>query len=141
MILVLLNLLSYSCVKSIFLICVFTIWFCPNTEKNKSYIISSFVETKGESLIAKNAVDWVEYPLHSLWIRFKWLLKVFSRVSVSVLSYTDDCRYNKRQMSRIYPKGTRVDSSNYSPQPFWSAGCQFVALNYQTMGETLMLSQ
>ena len=24
--------------------------------------------------------------------------------------------YNKRQLSRIYPKGTRVDSSNYNPQ-------------------------
>ena len=24
--------------------------------------------------------------------------------------------YNKRQMSRIYPKGGRVDSSNYMPQ-------------------------
>jgi len=24
--------------------------------------------------------------------------------------------YNKRQMSRIYPKGARVDSSNYMPQ-------------------------
>lgn len=44
-------------------------------------------------------------------------------------------RYNKRQMSRIYPKGTRVDSSNYSPQPFWNVGCQMVALNYQTMGK------
>lgn len=43
-------------------------------------------------------------------------------------------RYNKRQMSRIYPKGTRVDSSNYNPQPFWNVGCQMVALNYQTMG-------
>ena len=26
--------------------------------------------------------------------------------------------YNKRQMSRIYPKGTRVDSSNYMPQVY-----------------------
>lgn len=58
---------------------------------------------------------------------------------LSVFSYSDDCRYNKRQMSRIYPKGTRVDSSNYSPQPFWTAGCQFVALNYQTMGEMMMI--
>ena len=24
--------------------------------------------------------------------------------------------YNKRQLSRIYPKGTRVDSSNFLPQ-------------------------
>ena len=24
--------------------------------------------------------------------------------------------YNKRQLSRIYPKGSRVDSSNFMPQ-------------------------
>lgn len=41
-------------------------------------------------------------------------------------------------MSRIYPKGTRMDSSNYSPQPFWNVGCQMVALNYQTMGRTIV---
>lgn len=28
--------------------------------------------------------------------------------------------YNKRQMSRIYPKGTRADSSNYMPQVRYS---------------------
>ncbi|NXP05483.1 PLCB2 phosphodiesterase, partial [Thinocorus orbignyianus] len=41
--------------------------------------------------------------------------------------------YNKRQMSRVYPKGTRMDSSNYMPQMFWNVGCQMVALNFQTM--------
>lgn len=35
-------------------------------------------------------------------------------------------------ISRIYPKGTRVDSSNLDPCPPWSAGNQLVALNYQT---------
>lgn len=44
-------------------------------------------------------------------------------------------RYNKMQLSRIYPKGTRVDSSNYMPQVFWNAGCQMVALNFQTVGK------
>lgn len=34
--------------------------------------------------------------------------------------------------SRIYPKGTRVDSSNYMPVLSWAAGNQLVALNYQT---------
>ena len=34
--------------------------------------------------------------------------------------------------SRIYPKGTRIDSSNYDPCPAWAAGNQMVALNYQT---------
>lgn len=38
--------------------------FFPSAEKNKSYAISSFVETKGEQMIAKSAVEFVEYPLH-----------------------------------------------------------------------------
>uniref|UniRef100_A0A8C5GYX7 1-phosphatidylinositol 4,5-bisphosphate phosphodiesterase n=1 Tax=Gouania willdenowi TaxID=441366 RepID=A0A8C5GYX7_GOUWI len=77
-------------------------------KKNKSYVISSFVETKGEAMISKTAVEFVEY--------------------------------NKRQMSRIYPKGTRMDSSNYNPQPFWNVGCQMVALNYQTMDLPMQLN-
>lgn len=40
--------------------------------------------------------------------------------------------YNMHQLSRIYPKGTRFGSSNYDPTPAWNAGCQLVALNYQT---------
>jgi len=37
-------------------------------------------------------------------------------------------------LSRVYPKGQRIDSSNYCPIPFWNVGCQMVALNYQTPG-------
>ncbi|XP_061407592.1 1-phosphatidylinositol 4,5-bisphosphate phosphodiesterase beta-1-like isoform X2 [Lethenteron reissneri] len=48
--------------------------------------------------------------------------------------------YNKTQLSRIYPKGTRVDSSNYMPQVFWNAGCQMVALNYQTLDLAMQLN-
>jgi len=40
--------------------------------------------------------------------------------------------YNKFQLARIYPKGTRFDSSNYDPIPSWNCGAQVVALNYQT---------
>ena len=50
-------------------------------------------------------------------------------------------QYNKRQFSRIYPKGQRVDSSNYNPFVFWSAGCQLVALNYQTPDMFMQLNQ
>uniref|UniRef100_A0A8C2FZH0 Phosphoinositide phospholipase C n=1 Tax=Cyprinus carpio TaxID=7962 RepID=A0A8C2FZH0_CYPCA len=48
--------------------------------------------------------------------------------------------YNKMQLSRIYPKGTRVDSSNYMPQVFWNAGCQLVALNFQTIDLPMQLN-
>ena len=40
--------------------------------------------------------------------------------------------HNRKHMTRIYPKGTRIDSSNYNPSPAWAAGNQMVALNYQT---------
>ena len=43
--------------------------------------------------------------------------------------------YSHRQLSRVYPKGQRMDSSNYDPMPMWNAGSQTVALNYQTGGE------
>ena len=49
-------------------------------------------------------------------------------------------RYNKRQFSRIYPMGIRVDSSNLMPQEFWSAGCQLVCLNYQTTDLPMQLN-
>ncbi|XP_078714480.1 1-phosphatidylinositol 4,5-bisphosphate phosphodiesterase beta-1 isoform X1 [Lampetra fluviatilis] len=77
-------------------------------KKNRSYEMSSFVETKGMEQLTKCPVEFVEY--------------------------------NKCQLSRIYPKGTRVDSSNYMPQVFWNAGCQLVALNYQTMDLAMQLN-
>ncbi|CAD5224749.1 unnamed protein product [Bursaphelenchus okinawaensis] len=40
--------------------------------------------------------------------------------------------HNKRQITRVYPKGSRVDSSNYMPLIFWNCGCQMAAINLQT---------
>ncbi|XP_063376629.1 1-phosphatidylinositol 4,5-bisphosphate phosphodiesterase classes I and II [Cydia fagiglandana] len=48
--------------------------------------------------------------------------------------------YNKNQLSRVYPAGTRFDSSNFMPQVFWNAGCQLVALNYQTLDLAMQLN-
>lgn len=45
--------------------------------------------------------------------------------------------HNRRYLSRIYPRGTRVLSSNYDPIPLWLAGCQMVALNYQAQDKPL----
>jgi len=39
---------------------------------------------------------------------------------------------NQIQMTRVYPVGKRITSSNYNPVPHWLCGCQVVALNYQT---------
>ncbi|XP_029454377.1 1-phosphatidylinositol 4,5-bisphosphate phosphodiesterase beta-2 isoform X2 [Rhinatrema bivittatum] len=82
--------------------------FEVSAQRNRSYVISSFVETKAYELLTKFPVQFVEY--------------------------------NKRQMSRIYPKGTRMDSSNYMPHMFWNTGCQMVALNFQTMDLPMQLN-
>lgn len=71
-------------------------------DEGQYYQISSFSELKAEKLVSRKTVD----------LRFLQL--------------------NQRRFSRVYPKGTRVDSSNYDPVMFWTFGCQMVALNYQT---------
>ncbi|PVD20783.1 hypothetical protein C0Q70_18944 [Pomacea canaliculata] len=44
-------------------------------------------------------------------------------------------------LSRVYPKGQRVESSNYDPVPFWLCGSQMLALNYQTPDRPMQLNQ
>ncbi|XP_034040030.1 1-phosphatidylinositol 4,5-bisphosphate phosphodiesterase delta-1-like isoform X2 [Thalassophryne amazonica] len=50
-------------------------------------------------------------------------------------------RHNVEKLSRIYPTGFRTDSSNYNPIPMWNAGCQIVALNFQTWCPEMDINQ
>ncbi|KTF87135.1 hypothetical protein cypCar_00041143, partial [Cyprinus carpio] len=56
-------------------------------------------------------------------------------------SATAFIHHNMDKLSRIYPAGSRTDSSNYNPVPLWNAGCQIVALNFQTPGKEMDLNQ
>ncbi|KAK3540985.1 hypothetical protein QTP86_008199 [Hemibagrus guttatus] len=56
-------------------------------------------------------------------------------------SATEYINHNMDKLSRIYPAGTRTDSSNYNPVTMWNAGCQIVALNFQTYGKEMDLNQ
>ncbi|XP_064635912.1 1-phosphatidylinositol 4,5-bisphosphate phosphodiesterase delta-4-like isoform X2 [Lineus longissimus] len=48
---------------------------------------------------------------------------------------------NKRFLVRLYPDGSRTDSSNYDPCDGWICGAQIVALNYQTPSKGVQLIQ
>ncbi|XP_013381403.1 1-phosphatidylinositol 4,5-bisphosphate phosphodiesterase gamma-1 [Lingula anatina] len=50
-------------------------------------------------------------------------------------------KYNQNQLSRIYPKGQRIDSSNYDPTMLWICGSQMCALNYQTPDRSMQLNE
>ncbi|CEQ42345.1 SPOSA6832_04140 [Sporobolomyces salmonicolor] len=44
----------------------------------------------------------------------------------------DFISHNRGHLTRAYPKGSRLTSSNYAPHHMWAAGVQLVALNWQT---------
>ncbi|KAM5334996.1 1-phosphatidylinositol 4,5-bisphosphate phosphodiesterase zeta-1 isoform 1-T1 [Glossophaga mutica] len=53
---------------------------------------------------------------------------------LSKLKASEFVLHTSNFITRIYPKATRADSSNFNPQQFWNIGCQMVALNFQTPG-------
>ena len=48
--------------------------------------------------------------------------------------------FQRKQLTKVYPAGLRVDSSNYNPIPHWNVGVQIVALNAQTIDEGISLN-
>ncbi|XWS52987.1 hypothetical protein CRYUN_Cryun11dG0119300 [Craigia yunnanensis] len=52
---------------------------------------------------------------------------------------TEVVRFTQRNILRIYPRSTRVNSSNYNPLIGWMHGAQMVALNMQGYGKSLWL--
>ncbi|KAF8965764.1 PLC-like phosphodiesterase [Flammula alnicola] len=56
-------------------------------------------------------------------------------------SIRDLVKHNHTHLVRVYPKGTRVNSTNYEPHRYWAAGCQVVAINWQTFDLGYMINQ
>ncbi|RMD42606.1 hypothetical protein DV735_g2555, partial [Chaetothyriales sp. CBS 134920] len=54
---------------------------------------------------------------------------------------TDIARSNSSHLMRVYPKGSRISSANLKPVPFWNAGAQICALNWQTFGASAQLNE
>lgn len=65
----------------------------------------------------------------------------FAEGDIKRLSRIEFVQHNYRYLSRSYPKGTRIDSSNFDPFPSWNAGVQLVALNYQSEGPKLWVEK
>ncbi|CAF0790607.1 unnamed protein product [Adineta steineri] len=104
-----------------------------------------------ESKATKAMSDLVHYTVpvrFATFVRAQELNRSYEMSSFSedkgqnaIRDYANDFLiYNQRQLSRIYPRGTRFDSSNYNPYIFWPIGCQMVALNYQTLDIPMQLN-
>ncbi|ESK97767.1 1-phosphatidylinositol- -bisphosphate phosphodiesterase [Moniliophthora roreri MCA 2997] len=55
-------------------------------------------------------------------------------------SMKDIIKHTQTHMVRVYPKGTRVNSTNFEPHRFWAAGAQVVAINWQTFDLGYMIN-
>merc|ERR550534_1608266 len=49
--------------------------------------------------------------------------------------------FHSKFLSRAYPGGVRVQSSNLCPMEPWAVGCQMVALNYQTLDKQTLKNE
>ncbi|KAK4275159.1 hypothetical protein QN277_018289 [Acacia crassicarpa] len=61
--------------------------------------------------------------------------------NVSVDHGTDIVRFTQNNLLRVYPKGARLDSSNYDPMIGWTHGAQMVAFNMQGHGKYLWIME
>ncbi|XP_056152662.1 1-phosphatidylinositol 4,5-bisphosphate phosphodiesterase delta-3-A [Lampris incognitus] len=114
--------------------------------------LQSAREEKKPSVI-KLSPELSELVVYTRSVPFKGFEQAAKKSAINISSFSESealryvketgryfVRHNSHQMSRIYPSGQRLQSSNYNPQEMWNGGCQIVALNFQTPGEQMDLN-
>ncbi|XP_035012016.1 1-phosphatidylinositol 4,5-bisphosphate phosphodiesterase gamma-2 isoform X1 [Hippoglossus stenolepis] len=126
-------------------------WDITQREMSKQYnreqVMRQQVEVEKKYEVAREMSDLVVYcqPRSKEKDRFDGYtykeIRSFVENKMPGKSRTQDfLQYNCKALSRIYPKGQRVESSNYDPYPLWALGCHMVALNYQTADKYTQLN-
>uniref|UniRef100_A0A8C2JIC2 1-phosphatidylinositol 4,5-bisphosphate phosphodiesterase gamma n=1 Tax=Cyprinus carpio TaxID=7962 RepID=A0A8C2JIC2_CYPCA len=120
-------------------------WDITQREGNKEEVVTREVESRDE--VASEMSEVVVYcqPRSKDKDRFDnyTYKEVRSFVENKIPSRNKSTQfmlYNRKALSRVYPKGQRVDSSNYDPYPLWMCGCHMVALNFQTADKYMQLN-
>lgn len=98
---------------------------CRGINKKETYAVEhmfSLSEKKVDKMLKQGSLYYSgvteedgEHPAHDAWGGMLDLIK-----------------HSQTHLVRIYPKGTRLSSTNYLPHRYWAAGAQLVALNWQT---------
>ncbi|KAG8999389.1 Phospholipase C [Tulasnella sp. JGI-2019a] len=65
-------------------------------------------------------------PVHMFSLSEKTASKIMKATMLDLI------KHNRTHLVRIYPKGTRMSSTNYEPHRYWASGAQLVAINWQT---------
>ncbi|CAJ1080567.1 -phosphatidylinositol 4%2C5-bisphosphate phosphodiesterase delta-3-A-like [Xyrichtys novacula] len=110
-------------------------------------------EKKSQPAVSKLSPELSELVVYTRSVPFKGFEQAAKNPATDMSSFSESealrlvkdsgthfVRHNSHQLSRIYPSGQRLQSSNYNPQDMWNGGCQIVALNFQTPGEQMDLN-
>ncbi|KAG0004216.1 Phospholipase C [Entomortierella chlamydospora] len=70
------------------------------------------------------------------------IVSLSERVSLRLAkqSLQEYINMNKTHLTRTYPAGFRINSTNYDPHNHWAAGAQIVALNYQSYDRGMQMN-
>uniref|UniRef100_A0A7N6FMA9 1-phosphatidylinositol 4,5-bisphosphate phosphodiesterase gamma n=1 Tax=Anabas testudineus TaxID=64144 RepID=A0A7N6FMA9_ANATE len=122
-------------------------WDITQREMSKQYNKEQKEEVEKKAEVAMEMSDLVAYcqPRSKEKDRFESYsykeVRSFVENKTPGKSRTKDfLQYNRKALSRIYPKAQRVESSNYDPYPLWAVGCHMVALNFQTADKYTQLN-
>lgn len=109
--------------------------------------ISSSPSDKAPKAVAPVSKHLASLPVYTTGVRYAGFSKLVTYDSHHIFSVSertanrilkegseaDWIKHNFTHLVRVYPKGVRLGSSNFDPQPYWAAGAQLVAINYQTL--------
>uniref|UniRef100_A0A3Q3NFQ8 Phosphoinositide phospholipase C n=1 Tax=Mastacembelus armatus TaxID=205130 RepID=A0A3Q3NFQ8_9TELE len=125
-----------------------------SSDEEASQTEGKSTKKKEESGVSKLSPELSELVVYTRSVPFKTFQQAAKNPATDMSSFSESealrhikesgisfVRHNSYQLSRIYPSGQRFQSSNYNPQEMWNAGCQIVALNFQTPGEQMDLNQ
>ena len=101
----------------------------PNELKYKILIKAPKEKLASSELIAITSLNSVPFHAED---RHPFNINSLDENGIETKSRSEMLSVTGVRLSRIYPKGQRIDSSNYNPFPCWCKGCQLVALNWQT---------
>uniref|UniRef100_A0A8C5FUB9 Phosphoinositide phospholipase C n=1 Tax=Gadus morhua TaxID=8049 RepID=A0A8C5FUB9_GADMO len=122
-------------------------WDITQREMNKQYQREQEQEVAKRDVVAMEMSDLVVYCQPRSKEKDRFDSYTYKEVRSFVENKTPGksqtqkfLQYNRMALSRVYPKGQRVESSNYDPHPLWAAGCHMVALNFQTADKYTQLN-
>ncbi|KAJ3161074.1 1-phosphatidylinositol 4,5-bisphosphate phosphodiesterase delta-4 [Geranomyces michiganensis] len=95
-----------------------------------------------ELLVYCKGVHFQSFSAANEGFSFDYMCSLSEKKSLELLAKqrSEYTAHTSRWLTRIYPAGLRITSSNYDPVPHWAGGAQMVAMNVQTFDRGMQLN-